>query len=111
MSGSYLARLTDDLEAISSHYAQRHGIHRDSSWFLLKVHEELGELTQAYLMRTGQARDKGHTPAELDQAFRSELADVLCQLLLLARHHDVDLQAEINHKWMPHHPAREPSQP
>ncbi len=61
---------------------------------MLKLQEEVGELTQAFLMRTGRARDKDATPEQLQQALRSELADVLCHLLLLARHHDVNLQPQ-----------------
>jgi NTP pyrophosphatase (non-canonical NTP hydrolase) len=102
-------QLTDEVEAVSEIYARRHGIARDGTWFLLKLQEEIGELTQAFLMRTGQARAKGHTAAELDENFRSELADVLCQTLLLARHHGVDLEAEVERKWLVWNPDRDQS--
>lgn len=95
-----LSELTDEVEAVSRRYAAKHGIERDAAWFLLKLQEEVGELTQVFLMRTGQARDKGHTAAELDRAFRAELADVLAQVLVMARHHDVDLEAEVDRKWL-----------
>ncbi|MFI6802966.1 pyrophosphatase [Streptosporangium canum] len=99
-----LRQLTEAVEAVSSTYARKHGIIRDDTWFLLKLQEEVGELTQMFLMRSGQARDKGHSPQELEVGFRSELADVLSQVLLLARHHGVDLEAEVERKWMPWHP-------
>ncbi|WP_271215792.1 pyrophosphatase [Streptosporangium carneum] len=101
-----LERLTDKVEAVSSGYARAHGITRDDTWFLLKLQEEVGELTQAFLMRSGQARTKGRSPEELDSGFRAELADVLSQVLLMARHHRVDLEAEVERKWMPWHPDR-----
>ncbi|GLW91529.1 hypothetical protein [Actinokineospora globicatena] len=101
-----LARLSDDVEAISYGYAQAHGFTRDATWFLLKLHEEVGELTQAYLMHTGQARPKGNTPETLADNFAAELADVLCHVLLLARHHDVDLPHHIDRKWLTWHPDR-----
>lgn len=104
--GMELQQLTDQVEAVSVAYARIHGISRDDAWFLLKLQEEVGELTQAFLMRAGQARDKGHSPGELESSFRSELADVLAQLLVMARHHGVDLEAEIERKWMPWHPDR-----
>ncbi|MER5321670.1 pyrophosphatase [Streptosporangium roseum] len=104
-----LRQLTEAVEAVSSTYARKHGIIRDDTWFLLKLQEEVGELTQAFLMRSGQARDKGHSPQELEVGFRSELADVLSQVLLLARHHGVDLEAEVERKWMPWHPDRFPA--
>ncbi len=95
-----LRQLTDDVEAVSQRYAEAFGFHRDDAWFLLKLQEEVGELTQAFLMRTGQARTKGLTPDELEANFRAEIADVLCQLLLMARHNDVDLAAEVERKWL-----------
>ncbi len=95
-----LTALTCELEAISAAYAERFGIVRDDDWHLLKLHEEVGELTQAHLMRQGQARAKGLTPEELDDAFTREVADVLCHVLLLAHHHDIDLDAAIAAKWL-----------
>ncbi|SDI56638.1 pyrophosphatase [Nonomuraea jiangxiensis] len=95
-----LRELAAEIEPTSSRYAQQLGIERDDTWFLLKLQEELGELTQAFLMRTGRARTKGQTAEELDLNFRSELADVLCHVVLMAHHHGVDLQTEIERKWL-----------
>lgn len=95
-----IEELTDEVDAVSRLYAERHGIQRDAAWFLLKLQQEVGQMTQAYLMKTGQARDKGQTLEQLDGAFRAELADVLSQVLLIARHHEVDLEPEIEAKWL-----------
>ena len=95
-----LKQLTEQLEAVSASYAHRFGIVRDADWHLLKLHEEIGELTQAHLMRQGQARAKGLTPEDLDDAFTREVADVFCHVLLLARHHGIDLGAAIAAKWL-----------
>jgi NTP pyrophosphatase (non-canonical NTP hydrolase) len=95
-----LRQLTDDVETVSRRYAETYGFRRDDTWFLLKLQEEVGELTQAFLMQSGQARAKGLTPDELAANFRSEIADVLCHVLLLARHHNVDLPSEIERKWL-----------
>ncbi|GCE36648.1 hypothetical protein Rhow_003252 [Rhodococcus wratislaviensis] len=80
--------------------AARFGIERDAIWFLLELQEEVGEPTQAFLMTTGQARDKGRSPEQLDEAFRQEVADVFCQTLLLARIHGIDLTSAVNDKWL-----------
>lgn len=101
-----LRKLSDDVEAVSRSYAEKHRIDRTDTWLLLKLQEEVGELTQAFLMRAGQARDKGFSPDQLDVAFRAELADVFCHVLLLARYHGVDLAAEVERKWLPWHPGR-----
>jgi hypothetical protein len=59
----------------------------------------------AILMLSGGSPRQGqHTPEQLQQALRTEFADVLCQVLLLARHHDVDLQAAVEEKWLRRNP-------
>lgn len=100
MIGVDLKQLSDDVEHVSQVYAERFGIDRDAAWFLLKLQEEVGELTQSFLMLTGQARDKGQSPDEVVKAFRQEVADVFCQTLLIARFHDVDLPSAVNDKWL-----------
>ena len=95
-----IKQLAEEVEHISRGYASRFDIERDDTWFVLKLQEEVGELTQAPLMRTGQARTKGLTADEIDAAFRCEVADVLAHTLLLARYHGIDLEAEIKRKWL-----------
>jgi NTP pyrophosphatase (non-canonical NTP hydrolase) len=95
-----LRQLTADVATISRRYAEVLGFERDDAWYLLKLHEEVGELTQAFLMRNGQARAKGRTAEELEADFRAEIADVLCQVLLMADHHGVDVEAEVERKWL-----------
>jgi NTP pyrophosphatase (non-canonical NTP hydrolase) len=87
--------LAEVVEEVSQSYARRYEIDRDSAWFLLKLQEEVGELTQAFLIRSGQARSKGCSAQEIEERFRSELADVLCHVLLLARHHGVDVEEAV----------------
>jgi NTP pyrophosphatase (non-canonical NTP hydrolase) len=97
-----IEELSERIEKISARYGEYLGIERDGDWFLLKLQEEMGELTQAYLQVTSRARTKGQTPDQLRDAFQSEFADVLCQLLLLARHFDVDVPREVERKWLSH---------
>ncbi len=59
-----IAVLQRQVEAVSALYAQRNAIERTDDWHLLKLGEEVGELTQAYLSRSGQSRDKGLSPDE-----------------------------------------------
>src|SRR4029079_2412168 len=51
-----LAVLTERLERVSAHYAERFAIRRDDDWYMMKLGEELGELTQAWLKLTGRGR-------------------------------------------------------
>lgn len=48
--------LTKEVEKVSKHYTKKFGIIRDSDWFMLKLQEELGELTQSYLKLIGKGR-------------------------------------------------------
>jgi NTP pyrophosphatase (non-canonical NTP hydrolase) len=95
-----IRELSERVEKVSAGYGEYLGIERDGDWFLLKLQEEVGELTQAYLQVTGRARTKGKTPEEIRDTFQLEFADVLCQLLLLARHFEVDVPREIDRKWL-----------
>ncbi|MEV0800433.1 pyrophosphatase [Kribbella sp. NPDC050281] len=97
-----LAELSGRLEKLSVRYGEVLGFERDPDWFLLKLQEEVGELTQAYLQHTGRAREKGLGAEEIRAGFHQEFADVFCQLILFARQHDVDLEREIERKWLVH---------
>ena len=92
--------LTEEIEHISQNYAKRFQIMRDPAWFLLKLHEEVGELTQCYLMLSGQARVKGNSLEEIQADLRKEIADVVCQALLLAKWYEIDIEQAIEEKWL-----------
>jgi RimJ/RimL family protein N-acetyltransferase len=92
--------LTERLDAISRRYAEHFGFDRSDSWYLLKLQEELGELTQAALKMQGQARTRGQSADALRTTFENEFADVLGQLLLLGRHHGIDVAAALQRKWL-----------
>jgi NTP pyrophosphatase (non-canonical NTP hydrolase) len=95
-----LEHLSEEIEQVSQIYAEKFGIERDATWFLLKLQEEVGELTQSYLMLTGNARAKGKSPTEIQAEFRKEVADVFCHTLLLARFYGIDLEKEVEEKWL-----------
>jgi len=95
-----LKTLTENVEAISSAYAKKYDIERNSDWFILKLQEELGEVVQSYLMVNGQARRKGLSEQELSDNLRSEVADVFCHVLLLAKRLDIDLEQVVSDKWL-----------
>ncbi len=93
-----LAAAQREVETISRVYARLHGIERTDDWLVLKLGEEVGELTRAYLARTGRSRHPG-TPDELDEQFRAEVADVLAHLMLVAERFGVDLDDALEAKW------------
>ncbi len=92
--------LSNEVEQVSQNYAAQYHIERDATWFVLKLQEEVGELIQSYLMLLGKARAKGKSAAEIQSEFHKEVADVFCQTLLLARYYNIDLEKEVEEKWL-----------
>ena len=90
-----LRALRDDVLRISDIYAAEHGIDRDRDWALLKLQEELGELTAEHLRLSSRARG-----APDAQALGDEAADVLGMLLIYCARADVDLEAAMQRKWL-----------
>ncbi len=93
-------QLSKEVEQISQIYAEKFAIERDATWFVLKLQEEVGELIQCYLMLSGKARAKGKSAEEIQADFQKEVADVFCQTLLLARFYGIDLEKEVEEKWL-----------
>ena len=92
--------IQQEVEVVSAHYGATFEIDRTDDWLVLKLGDEVGELTQAYLARSGQSRSKGRSAAEVEQAFTPEVADVFAQVLLIAERFNIDLQTEIDRKWL-----------
>lgn len=95
-----LSELAEKLALVSDIYAARFEIARDADWYVLKLQEELGELTAEHLKATGRGRLKGADAAEVRTALEDETADVLAMLLLFARHNEIDLDAALARKWL-----------
>jgi len=95
-----IKELTEAVEKVSQIYSSRFTIERDSNWFVLKLQEELGELTQCYLMVKGMGRTKGKSEQERKEDFAKEVADVFCHVLLLAKDNNIDIESEVQKKWL-----------
>lgn len=94
-----LISLAARFEQASQKYAADNGISRTEEWFTLKMQEELGELTQAWMKWAGHGRRKGKSEADLHHEMSNEAADLLGQVLLFARRNNIDLEAAISRKW------------
>lgn len=90
-----LKALQADVLRISDIYAAEHSIDRDRDWALLKLQEELGELTAEHLRLSGRARG---TPDE--NALGDEAADVLGMLLIYCARAGIDLETAMQRKWL-----------
>jgi len=94
-----LSDLMQQFEAASATYAADNGLERDDDWFVLKLQEEIGELTQVWNKTTGRGRRKGMSDEQLATALADETADVLGHVLLFAHRNGLDLTAAIERKW------------
>ena len=90
-----LKALQADVLRISDIYAREHNIDRSGDWALLKVQEELGELTAEHLRMSGRARGT----ADADK-LGDEAADVLGMLLIYCDRAGIDLETAIERKWL-----------
>lgn len=87
--------LQADVLRISDIYAAEHAIDRDRDWALLKLQEELGEMTAEHLRLSQRARG---APDPL--ALSDEAADVLGMLLIYCARAGVDLEEAMRRKWL-----------
>ncbi|WP_320199066.1 MazG nucleotide pyrophosphohydrolase domain-containing protein [Agrobacterium sp. rho-13.3] len=94
-----LSQLMLQFELASQKYARANDIERDPDWFLLKLQEEVGEVTQAWNRLSGRGRSKGKTPEEMRQDLADETADLLGHVLLLAHNSGLDIETSIKRKW------------
>ena len=90
-----LKALQADVLRISDIYAREHSIDRSCDWALLKVQEELGELTAEHLRMSGRARGTADA-GKLGE----EAADVLGMLLIYCDQAGIDLEAAMRRKWL-----------
>jgi NTP pyrophosphatase (non-canonical NTP hydrolase) len=94
-----LTDLIERFEQASRAYAQANGIARDDDWYVLKMQEELGELTQVWMKLTDRGRARQRSQAELALDLADETADLLGHILLFAGRHGIDLAPAIKRKW------------
>lgn len=90
-----ISDLQADVLRISDIYAAEHGIERSADWALLKVQEELGELTAEHLRMSGRARGQADAGKLGDEA-----ADVLGMLLIYCDRAGIDLETAVERKWL-----------
>lgn len=94
-----LQQLTEKVKRVADEYSKNFGVEYDGDWFLLKLQEELGEMTQKYLIMTNRTRRKPASEAEAKAALAEEIADALSYVLLFAEHVGVDVEEAVKAKW------------
>ncbi|MDE1157990.1 MAG: hypothetical protein PW791_06880 [Neorhizobium sp.] len=98
-------QLSDRIGQIGDLYARVHEISRSPDWYLLKLTEELGELTAEHLLLDGRAKNASgdaNDRHKMREALENEAADLFGQLVLYLRANEIDIEAAIEKKWLRH---------
>lgn len=101
MSETFKA-LSERIVKVGEIYAGRHNIQRSPDWYLLKLTEELGELTAEHLSISGRARAIADGSRGSREALENEAADLFGQFVLYLHANDIDIEAAIERKWLRH---------
>ncbi len=94
-----IQELTEKSDLVAQEYSTKFGIEYTDDWFLLKLQEELGELTRAHLMLSDRTRRKVSSEQEGKYALAEEIADVFAYTLLFAKRMNIDIEDAITKKW------------
>ncbi|MCL5795835.1 MAG: hypothetical protein M1338_05790 [Patescibacteria group bacterium] len=82
-------------------YNRKYHLKFDKDLALLKLYEEVGELTKAVLIHQRKCRLEKYVPAKISKReLAQELADVLGLVVINAYLYRVDLEKIINKKWI-----------
>lgn len=82
-------------------YGKKFGIQIDEDYTLLKLYEEMGELSQAILINRKKCRpEKYPGPEAAKEKLAEEMADVLGLLITNAKLLDINLEKALEKKWL-----------
>lgn len=85
----------------SERYSRRHKVKLDDDFVLMKLFEEVGELSEAYLIYKKKSRaEKFVSPDIAKKNVARELADVIGVAVVLADKLKIDMEDAINKKWI-----------
>ncbi|WP_245582500.1 hypothetical protein [Neorhizobium lilium] len=100
--GDTFRELSDRIGKVGELYARVHDIERSADWYLLKLMEELGELTAEHLLLGGRAKPDADGAGGTREALENEAADLFGQFVLYLRANEIDIEAAIERKWLRH---------
>jgi NTP pyrophosphatase (non-canonical NTP hydrolase) len=85
----------------SDDYGKKYDFKVDADFALLKLYEEVGELTQSILIQRKKCRpEKYLSNEEAKKEIAKELADVAGTVMVISSLMDIDLEDAINKKWI-----------
>jgi NTP pyrophosphatase (non-canonical NTP hydrolase) len=95
------SEIAKDIVNTGKKYGSKHNIRIDQDFALTKLYEEVGELSQAWLIHTKKCRPEKYVGEEKSkQLISEELADVVGVSIMIADLLGIDLEKAINEKWL-----------
>jgi NTP pyrophosphatase (non-canonical NTP hydrolase) len=101
------AQLSERIGRVGDLSAEAHDIPRSPDWYLLKLTEELGELTAEHLLIEGRSKPNADGSGGTRVDLENEAADLFGQFVLYLRANNIDIEAAIERKWLRHAPHYE----
>ena len=93
--------LQNKVFAVEKAYGKKFGIEIDEDYTLLKLYEEMGEMSQAILISRKKCRpEKYPGEQEAKEKLAEEMADVLGLLITNAKLLNIDLEKALDKKWL-----------
>lgn len=81
-------------------YSEQYGISYDASFCMIKLMEEVGELSEALLTSMHKSRPEKYISEKVSQErIASELADVFAMTIICADVMNIDIASEVLKKW------------
>lgn len=94
-------QLQKEIIATLKDYGKQYNFNIDADYALLKLYEELGELTQSILIDRKKCRPEKYLSDEESKIqMAKELADVAGTVIVLADLLGIDLEEAIDNKWI-----------
>jgi NTP pyrophosphatase (non-canonical NTP hydrolase) len=93
--------LQEKIFAVERAYGKKFGIEIDEDYTLLKLYEEMGELSQALLINRKKCRPEKYPGAQVaKEKLAEEMADVLGLLVTNAKLLNIDIEEALQKKWL-----------
>jgi len=96
-----IKELQNKVFKVAVNNSKRDSIKMDDDYLMLKLTEELGEFTQAYIVHKKRCRPEKYLSVQKSKKeLAKELSDVLGLVLVIAKTLNIDIEEALIKKWI-----------